>query len=201
MILLPEEVMPEQFQAAWVKNLSEALGRGEVSSAAAMVPLAFSHEDKQATLSLVWPASQPAAVIAPGEDPPKPQEKPAPKAAGPKPTAAGPTRKPDGAPKFGVPKSGRTSKIHDLPLYARSLLKVKVPVVVTLARKRQPVGRIVELGPGSIIQFDKSCEEMLDLEVGAQPVAVGEAVKVGDKFGLRITSIVLPEERFKTVSR
>jgi flagellar motor switch protein FliM len=54
----------------------------------------------------------------------------------------------------------------------------------------------MELGPGSIIQFEKSCEEMLELDVGGQAVATGEAVKVGDKFGLRIHSIVLPEERF-----
>ena len=40
---------------------------------------------------------------------------------------------------------------------------------------------------------------MLDLETGNQSIAVGEAVKVGDKFGLRITSMVLPDERFKIV--
>jgi hypothetical protein len=73
-------------------------------------------------------------------------------------------------------------------------------VVVTLAEKRQALGRILELGPGAIIQFDKSCEEMLELEAGGRPIARGEAVKVGDKFGLRITSIILPEERFKPVA-
>jgi flagellar motor switch protein FliN/FliY len=83
-----------------------------------------------------------------------------------------------------------------LPFYTRSLLRVKVPVVVTLAEKKQKLGRIVELGPGQIIQFEKSCEEMLDLEVGNRKIATGAAVKVGDKFGLRINSIVLPEERF-----
>ena len=88
----------------------------------------------------------------------------------------------------------------DLPPYTRSLLRIKVPVVVTLAEKRQKLSRIIELGPGSIIQFDKSCEEMLDLEVGNQAVACGEAVKVGDKFGLRITAMVLPDERFSPVT-
>ena len=86
-----------------------------------------------------------------------------------------------------------------LPPYTRSLLRVRVPVVVTLAEKRQPLGRIVELSPGAIIQFDKSCEEMLQLSVGNRPVAAGEAVKVGDKFGLRILSITPPEERFQSV--
>ena len=89
--------------------------------------------------------------------------------------------------------------IEDLPDYARSLLRVTVPVEVTLAEQRQPVDRIVELVPGAIIQFDKSCEEMLQLRVADHPIAEGEAVKVGDKFGLRITSIVLPEERFNAV--
>jgi hypothetical protein len=40
---------------------------------------------------------------------------------------------------------------------------------------------------------------MLDLEAGGIPIAAGEAVKVGDKFGLRITSIRLPEERLLPV--
>ena len=91
---------------------------------------------------------------------------------------------------------GRTPRPNQLPPYTRSLLRIKVPVVVTLAENRQPLHRIVELGPGSIIQFDKSCEETLDLSVGEHTIASGEAVKVGDKFGLRITSIILPEERF-----
>jgi hypothetical protein len=84
----------------------------------------------------------------------------------------------------------------DLPPYSRSLLRIKVPVIVTLARKRQPLSRILELGPGAIIQFDKSCDAMLELDVATRSVALGEAVKVGDKFGLRISSITLPEERF-----
>jgi flagellar motor switch protein FliN len=90
--------------------------------------------------------------------------------------------------------------VDDLPPYSRSLLRIRVPVVVTLAQKRQAFTRITELGPGAIIQFEKSCEETLELDVGGHAVAVGDAVKVGDKFGLRITSMVLPGERFETVA-
>jgi flagellar motor switch/type III secretory pathway protein FliN len=93
----------------------------------------------------------------------------------------------------------RPVTVEALPGYARSLLRITVPVVVTLAQKRQPLGRVVELGPGSIIQFDKSCEELLELDVGGRPVATGEAVKVGDKFGLRIHSVILPDERFQPI--
>jgi flagellar motor switch protein FliN/FliY len=86
--------------------------------------------------------------------------------------------------------------LGQLPPYMRSLLRVKVQLSVALATTQQPVRRIVELSPGSIIQFDKRYDESLDLRVDGQNVALGEAVKVGDKFGVRITSMVLPSERF-----
>lgn len=119
-----------------------------------------------------------------------------------------PAEMPDGPAAESEPTSRRSAKpavphreatVANLPDYTRSLLRIRVPVVVALAEKRQPLGRIVELGPGSIIHFDKSCEEMLELDVGGRPIATGEAVKVGDKFGLRINSIILPDERFVPV--
>lgn len=99
----------------------------------------------------------------------------------------------------GAAKPPRPATIEDLPNYCRSLLRIKVPVVVTLAEKKQALSQIMELGPGSIIQFEKSCNEMLELGVGGRSVAMGEAVKVGDQFGLRIRSIALPGERFVPV--
>jgi flagellar motor switch protein FliN/FliY len=83
--------------------------------------------------------------------------------------------------------------------YSRSLLKVRVPVTVTLAAKKQSIGKIIELVPGSIIAFDKSCDEMLELEVSGHPIAEGECVKVGDKFGLRVTSLILPDEQLQSL--
>ena len=68
-----------------------------------------------------------------------------------------------------------------------------------MARQKQPLSNIFELGHGSIIQFDKSYDQPLVLEAGNRAIAEGEAVKVGDKFGIRLTSIVLPDERFWTV--
>ena len=90
-------------------------------------------------------------------------------------------------------------RIHGLPPYTRSLLRIQVPVTVTLASTRQPVGRILDLGPGTILHFPKPCDEPLTMSVGQCEVAVGEAVKVGDKFGLRITSMVMPGEKFLAI--
>lgn len=97
------------------------------------------------------------------------------------------------------PKQAALRDISSLPGYTRSLLKIEVPVMVSLADKKQPIAEILDLRPGALIQFEKPCEDMLDLEVGGYRVAVGEAVKVGDKFGLRITSMITPDERFRKV--
>jgi hypothetical protein len=40
---------------------------------------------------------------------------------------------------------------------------------------------------------------MLELEVSGHPIAEGECVKVGDKFGLRVTSLILPDEQLQSL--
>lgn len=95
--------------------------------------------------------------------------------------------------------SPSAATLRSLPPYARSLLRISVPVVVTLASTRMSLQRILQIGPGSIVPLDKSCEDPLTLQVGNHDLAVGEAVKVGDKFGLRINSMVMPEEKFLAV--
>ena len=178
-------------------NSLEVLRRGAVTDGAGMIPLELSAEGKQGTAWLIWPAAKPSDVAgsptAKSLDEPKPESEPGPTST--PQSAAAAEAKPESLPE---PSRGR-GQVPDLPDYTRSLLKIKVPVVVTLAHERQPLARIVELGPGSIIQFEKSCEEMLEMDVGSCQVANGEAVKIGDKFGLRVTSIVLPEERFHAV--
>ncbi len=181
MNLLPETWFANEFRACWVPNMAAALNRGGVPHDAVVVPFAATQmEQSSGTLGMIWPVSHPDKLFdkAPDEDDSD------------KALIGQSTRKEQ--PTLALRSS-------DLPPYTRSLLQIKVPVVVTLAEKRQRLSRILELGPGAIIQFDKSCEEMLDLEVGNRPVACGEAVKVGDKFGLRITAIALPDERFSPV--
>jgi flagellar motor switch protein FliN/FliY len=192
MLVMPEQFRPQDAAAARVENLAEALRRGGVGEGAGVVPLELSADDLSGVARVIWPVPDPAAVLQGATQPgASAQSEPAPPAR-PNP-AAGAAANPKARP------ARYSARLRELPDYSRSLLRIKVPVVVTLARKRQPVSRIVELGAGSIIQFDKSCEEMLEMSVGGHPVAAGEAVKVGDKFGLRITSMILPDERFQPV--
>ncbi len=76
------------------------------------------------------------------------------------------------------------------PGHAQSLLRIRVPVQVTLASQRTSIEEITELGPGSIVKFNKTCDEPLELCIGDLAIAKGNVVKVGDKFGLRITGLV-----------
>ncbi len=89
-----------------------------------------------------------------------------------------------------APTSPLEAELSGLPTYARGLLQIRVPVRVTLASQRKSVQEILELGPGSIVKFEKTCEEPLELSVGGRTIAEGEVVKVGDKFGVRISGLV-----------
>jgi flagellar motor switch/type III secretory pathway protein FliN len=193
MTFLPEAFMPDDSKTVFVKNLAESLVRGGLAAGAASVSLNLATADgKQGVARLVWPLAKPAEVADPA--PVEPPKAAAP-AAPPKPAAAKPSPQLKPA---AVPARPHVYE-EGLPGYTKSLLKIKVPVIVTLAEKKQPLGRIVEMGPGMIIQFEKSCEELLQLEVGDLKIAAGEAIKVGDKFGIRVSNIILPEERFGPV--
>lgn len=80
--------------------------------------------------------------------------------------------------------------------FCKSVLKVQVPVVVTVATKKIQIDQLLKLVPGAMIQFDKPYDLPMTVEVVNQPIAEGEVVKAGDKFAVRITQIQSPAERF-----
>ena len=69
------------------------------------------------------------------------------------------------------------------------ILRLEVPVIVKLAERKLSMAEVLRLGVGAIIEFAKSSDEPLDLLINNKPIGVGEAVKVGENFGLRITQI------------
>jgi flagellar motor switch protein FliN len=77
------------------------------------------------------------------------------------------------------------------------LLDVPLDVDVELGRARMTIQDLLALGPGSVIELDKVAGEALDILVNDRLVARGEAVVVNDKFGIRITDIVSPQERIQ----
>jgi len=66
---------------------------------------------------------------------------------------------------------------------------MQVPVIVKLAERKLLLSEVMRLGTGAIIEFVKRNDEPLELLVNNKTIAIGETVKVGENFGLRITQI------------
>ena len=71
----------------------------------------------------------------------------------------------------------------------RRILRLEVPVIVKLAERKQTLSEVMRWGVGAIIEFSKSSDEPLELLVNNKAIGAGEAVKVGENFGLRISTI------------
>jgi flagellar motor switch protein FliN/FliY len=69
------------------------------------------------------------------------------------------------------------------------ILHLSVPIIVKLAERKLNVNEVMRLGNGAIIEFFKSSDEPLELLINNKVIGLGEAVKVGENFGLRLTQI------------
>jgi flagellar motor switch protein FliN/FliY len=76
----------------------------------------------------------------------------------------------------------------------KRIMRLEVPVIVKLAERKLAVSEVLRLGVGSIIEFVKSNDEPLQLMINNRTIAIGEAVKVGENFGLRIKQVGTAKE-------
>ena len=81
----------------------------------------------------------------------------------------------------------------------KNVVKLKVPLSVLLAEKPMNVQDILNLAPGSVIQFTKHYEGPLQLLANGQIIGSGVAVKVNEKFGLQVKDMGRPEETIKSL--
>ena len=79
------------------------------------------------------------------------------------------------------------------------LLDIKLQLTVELGRTEMPIKKILELTRGSIIELDKVAGEPVELYASGKMIAKGEVVVIEDNFGLRIISIVSPDDRIKNL--
>ena len=79
------------------------------------------------------------------------------------------------------------------------LLDIPLEVSVELGRTKIVIRDLVQLGPGSIIELDKLIGEPVDLLVNDNLISRGEVVVFDENFGIRITDIVTPTERLKSL--
>ena len=80
------------------------------------------------------------------------------------------------------------------------LLDVNLPISIELGRTTMKIKDILNLGPGAVVELKKLAGEPVDLLVNNKVVARGEVVVVDENFGLRITSLLSPEERLRSLN-
>jgi flagellar motor switch protein FliN/FliY len=76
---------------------------------------------------------------------------------------------------------------------------MEVPIIVTLAECKSPVSSILALTTGSIIEFETPADSELKLLVANKCIGTGQAVKVGENFGLRITRVGAVDDCIKAL--
>lgn len=77
--------------------------------------------------------------------------------------------------------SGAASKEH--------LLRLPLVGSVVLAEKTLCVGEVLALRIGDVVEFSHRVEDPLELRVSGAAIAEGVAVKLGDRFGIRLTAL------------
>ncbi|MBI2424907.1 MAG: FliM/FliN family flagellar motor switch protein [Candidatus Hydrogenedentes bacterium] len=79
------------------------------------------------------------------------------------------------------------------------ILDIRLVATARLGRVELPIGDILGLGPGSIIEVGHLVDEPIELLVNDKLIARGDVVVVDEKFGLRITEIVSQRERIESL--
>ena len=77
------------------------------------------------------------------------------------------------------------------------VLNIPVTLSMEIGRTTLSIRHLLELTPGSVVKLERPVGEPLDIMVNGCLIARGEVVIVNEKFGMRITDIVSPEERMK----
>lgn len=88
-----------------------------------------------------------------------------------------------------------------VPPQVARLLRIRVPLIVQLARQMLTVAQIRRLSSGTILEFERDVDRPCDLLVNNRPIGVGEVVRVGENFGLRVTEIRDAADRIRSLGR
>jgi flagellar motor switch protein FliN len=79
------------------------------------------------------------------------------------------------------------------------LLDVELEAALRFGCREMPLGEILELGPGDVVELDRHVSDPVDLVVGDKIVARGEVILVNGNFGLRVTEVAAPQKRLESI--
>jgi flagellar motor switch protein FliN len=204
--LLPADLQADRYSATAADSLKEFAEQAQIDPAATAIDLPVFHTDAAesdppiATILVIMPVEALAA------------EGPAGETGAAEPESTEPSAESAGEYSFDFPEddedeeeaaftpdpqqpSAETGLSLDQALRALRILNVPVTVSVRLAERKMPLGQIVALAPGGLITFSKSCEDLLDLFVNNYRYCQGEAIKIGENFGLKVAKVGVSDAR------
>jgi flagellar motor switch protein FliN/FliY len=146
------------------------------------VPLLVDGAVVGAVLLFLAPATEAAAPAEPA--PAEPEAAAAP--AAPAPAAAPAPPAPAAAPAQTAPAFNPLST----PKQMDALAGVQMEVTIEVGRTSLPIGQLLQLQPGQIVELDREVGSPLDMFINGTLLARGEIVVVDDQFGFRVTSVV-----------
>jgi len=74
-------------------------------------------------------------------------------------------------------------------------------LALEVGRTSIPIRRLLKLTTGSVIELDRELGSAFDVLVNGRLIAHGEAVVVEDKYNVRLTDVLKPEERKRSDGR
>lgn len=80
------------------------------------------------------------------------------------------------------------------------ILDIPLELSVEFGKVKIVINDLIQLGQGSIVELDKSVGDPLEIYINGKLIARGEVIVVDDKFGIRVTDIVSPIERVKSLA-
>ncbi len=81
----------------------------------------------------------------------------------------------------------------------KRILDIPLEIKVEMGRTKLLVNEIIQFGQGTVIELHKLAGEPLDMYVEGRLVARGELVVINENFGFRVTEIIKPEDRIKSL--
>ena len=81
----------------------------------------------------------------------------------------------------------------------RVLENIDVKLTVEVGNTEIKIRDLLRLNEGSVVELDRLAGEALDILANGTMIAKGEVVMVGERFGIRLTEVVDPEERVQNL--
>jgi flagellar motor switch protein FliN/FliY len=73
-----------------------------------------------------------------------------------------------------------------------SLRDVPITITARLGHATLPIGAILRLGPGAVVELEEDISAPVELTVRGVPFATGEVIVIDDHFAIRIKSLLPP---------